>query len=185
MLADPQHRHHHRGRCQGAAAAYGAARDHQQPQRRDHPERQPGLRGDRGWRLGAAARPGDRRRGDHRLHSPVQGRHRPDRRVEHRSRRHPARLRPARGEGGSNHHRAGARGVAGGRCEQVQPAGHDPVGDAGADRCALHRRRAAGALPRAAQECAGPHAHRALIDERTHAHRPTRAVTDFIPETPT
>ena len=76
LLADHQHRHHHRGDRARAAAAQGPARDHQQPERRGDPVRQPRLRGDRRRRHGALARPRHRRRGDGRLHPPVQGRHR-------------------------------------------------------------------------------------------------------------
>ena len=57
------HRHHHRGGRQGAAAPRRAARDHQQPQRGGPAERQGRLRGDRRRRRGPGARPRHRRRG--------------------------------------------------------------------------------------------------------------------------
>ena len=41
LLADDQHRHHHRGDRARAAAPQGPARDHQQPERRGDPVRQP------------------------------------------------------------------------------------------------------------------------------------------------
>ena len=143
LLADHQHRHHHRGDRPRAAAPQGPARDHQQPQRRGDPVRQPRLRGDRRRRHRPLARPRHRRRGDGRLHPPVQGRHRPDRHLGHRGRRHPARLRLPRGEGGAGDHRALARGLARRRPQQVQPAGDGRAGAPRRDRPAVHRRGAA------------------------------------------
>ena len=85
--------------ARGAAASPGPARHHQQPERRGDPVGQRRLRGDRRRRRRARARPRHRRRGDGRLHPPVQGRHRADRHLGHRGRRHAARLRLPRGEG--------------------------------------------------------------------------------------
>ena len=121
LLADPQHRHHHRGHRARAAAAQGPARDHEQPERGGDPVGQPRLRSDRRRRRRARARPRHRRRGDGRFHPPVQGRHRPDRHLGHRGRRHAARLRLPRSEGGARDRRAFARGLAGRRPQQVQP----------------------------------------------------------------
>ena len=143
LLAGHQHRHDDRGDRPRAAAPQGPARDHQQPQRRGDPVRQPRLRGDRRRRHRPLARPRHRRRGDDRLHPPVQGRHRPDRHLGDRGRRQPARLRLPRGEGGARDHRALARGLARRRPQQVQPAGDGRAGAPRRDRHAVHRRRAA------------------------------------------
>lgn len=48
LLIDPEHRYHHRGDCPGVASSRGAACHHQQPERGQHPERQPQKRSDCG-----------------------------------------------------------------------------------------------------------------------------------------
>src|SRR3990167_4874368 len=88
------------------------------------------------------------------LHAPVQGRHRPDRHQRHRVRRHAARLRLPRSEGGAHHRRAVARGLARRRPQQVQPARYGGTGAARRDRRGVHRRAAAPAFWRA--DGAGP-----------------------------
>src|SRR5450830_329273 len=121
LLADPQHRHHHRGDCRSPAAAPGPARDHQQPECGHHPVPQPQLRSDRGRWGGAPARPRHRGRGGGRFHPPIQGR--------------------------PGHHRTRARSLAGGRRQQVQPPRHGRGCHPVADRPPVHRRPAPGALP--------------------------------------
>src|SRR6218665_801703 len=181
LLADPEHRHHHRGHRQGAAAPPGPARDHQQPERGRHPEQQPRVRGDRGGGGGGGARPGarggggggggggrggggDGGGGGGGLHPPVQGGHRAHRHLGHRDRRLAARLRLPRGEGGADHHRARARGLAGRRPQQVQPPGQGATGHARPDRPPVHRRPAARAFSRAAAGRRGA-LHRRRLDD--------------------
>ena len=146
LLPDHQHRHDHRGHSPRTAAPHGAASAHQRPQCRRHPQQQPAMRSDRGRRRGAYARSRNHRRGGGGLHPPVQGGHRPDRHLGHRGRRLPARLRLPRGQGGADHHRAFARGLAGGRPQQIQSPGHGGTRAPVADRPPVHGRCAAGAI---------------------------------------
>src|SRR5690606_30171856 len=96
----------------------------------------------------------------------VQGRHRPDRHFRHRGRRHAARLRFPRSAGGAQHHRAIARGLAGGRQQQVPAPGHGRTGSHFANRPFLHRR-----LPARTPGASAARVRRALRDR---CRRPRR-----------